>query len=348
MKVRSVLGLFKTAAKDFSADAAPRLGASLAYYTIFSLSPLLIIVIAIAGFLMGPDNNAGKMIHDQIAGMVGPQSAETIQSMMNRPGMEKQSLISSIMAVITLLLGSTGMFIELQAALNIVWDVKQQPGTGIWGFIKHRLLSFAMVFTIGFLLLVSLVLTAAISALGGMMSRWMPNMEAMSQILNFVASFGIITVLFVCIFKFMPDVRIPWKTVWVGAAFTSLLFAIGKFGLGMYLGKNTASNAFGPAKSLVILLLWVYYSAQIMFFGAELTQAYAKLSGVKVEPKEHAKIDEENTSKEISPTKPSPAATPAPERVRPAAYPRPKPGFVMPALLLLAAIFLPNAHKRRS
>jgi membrane protein len=350
MKVRSVFGLFKTAAKDFSADSAPRLGASLAYYTIFSLSPLLIIVIAIAGFLMGPENNAGKMIHDQIAGIVGPQGAESIQSMMNRPGMEKQSLIASIMAVITLLLGSTGVFMELQAALNTIWDVKQEPGAGIWGFIKHRLLSFAMVLTIGFLLLVSLVLTAAISALGGMVGKWMPSMEATSQILNFVASFGIITILFACIFKFMPDVRIPWKTVWVGAAFTALLFAIGKFGLGMYLGKNTATNAFGPAKSLVILLLWVYYSAQIMFFGAELTQAYAKLSGVKVEPKEHAKIDEENTNKDTSPTKPAPSAQPVPTsgRIRPRPIAHPKPGFVMPALLLLAAIFLPNTRKRHS
>jgi membrane protein len=226
--------------------------------------------------------------------------------------------------------------------------VKQDPGAGIWGFIKHRLLSFAMVLTIGFLLLVSLVITAAISAFGGMIGKWMPSMEAMSQILNFVASFGIITVLFAFIFKFMPDVQIPWRTVWVGAAVTSLLFAIGKFGLGMYLGKNTASNAFGPAKSLVILLLWVYYSAQIMFFGAELTQAYAKLSGAKVVPKEHASFDEENSKKEIPATKAPPTA-PAPERVRPAPYtPRHKPGFVMPALLVLAAIFLPNARRRHS
>ncbi|HEY6227312.1 MAG TPA: YhjD/YihY/BrkB family envelope integrity protein [Verrucomicrobiae bacterium] len=348
MKVRSIFGLFKTAAKDFSADSAPRLGASLAYYTIFSLSPLLIIVIAIASFLMGSNSHAGQKIYDEIASIVGPKGAEAIQSLMNQPGAQKQGLISSIIAVVTLILGSSGVFIELQAALNKIWDVKQEPGAGIWGFIKHRLLSFAMVLTIGFLLLVSLVVTAAISALGGMVGKWMPSLEAISQILNFVASFGIITVLFACIFKFMPDVRIPWKTVWVGAAVTSLLFAIGKFGLGMYLGKNTASNAFGPAKSLVILLLWVYYSAQIMFFGAELTQAYAKLSGAKVEPKEHARTDEENTSKEVSPTKPSPASAPAPERVRPAPYPRPKPGFVMPALLLLVAIFLPNAHKRHS
>src|SRR3954469_25868361 len=281
MKVRSVFTLFKTAAKDFSADSAPRLGASLAYYTIFSLSPLLIIVIAIAVFVM-PHTNVGQKIYEEISTMVGPKGAEAIQSLMNQPGTQKQGLLASIMAVVTLLLGSTGVFMELQAALNKIWDVKQEPGAGIWGFIKHRLLSFAMVLTIGFLLLVSLVITAAISAVGGMVGKWMPSLEAISQILNFVASFGIITVLFACIFKFMPDVRIPWKTVWVGAAFTSLLFAIGKFGLGMYLGKNTATNAFGPAKGLVILLLWVYYSAQIMFFGAELTQAYAKLSGAKV------------------------------------------------------------------
>lgn len=346
MKVGSVFGLFKTAAKDFSADSGPRLGASVAYYTIFSLSPLLIIAIAIAGFLMGAENHAGDQIYKQIEGMVGPQGAESIKSMMSQPASQKQGLMASIMAGITLLLGSTGVFMELQAAMNKIWNVKQDPGGGIWGFIKHRLLSFAMVMTIGFLLLVSLMLTAALTAMGGMVGKWMPNMEVIAQVLNFIASFGVITVLFACIFKLMPDVHIPWKTVWIGAVVTSLLFAIGKFGLGMYLGKNTASNAFGPAKGLVILLLWVYYSAQIMFFGAEITQAYAKLSGAKIEPKKHASFDEENTSKEVSPTKPNHAPTPAPERIRAPQYPRPKPGFVMPALLLLAALFLPNSRKR--
>jgi membrane protein len=348
MKVGNIFGLFKTAAKDFSADSAPRLGASLAYYTIFSLSPLLLIVIAIASFFLGTENSARDQIFAQIAGMVGPKGAQVIQSLLSQPENQHHGFMATIIATVTLILGASGVFLELQAALNTIWDVKQEPGAGIWGFIKHRMLSFAMVLTIGFLLLVSLVITAAIAALGKMVGAWMPSLEAISQILNFVASFGIIMVLFALIFKFMPDVRIPWKTVWVGAAFTSLLFAVGKFALGLYIGKNSASNAFGAAGSLIVLLLWVYYSAQIMFFGAELTQAYAKMSGVKVLPKEHASIDEENTNKETSPTK-SAQPAPTPERVRPApAMPRPKRGFAMPALLLMAAILLPNVHRRRT
>jgi membrane protein len=268
--------------------------------------------------------------------------------MVNQPGAQKTGIVATIMAIVTLVLGSTAVFMELQAALNTIWDVKQKPGGGIWNFIKHRLLSFAAVLTIGFLLLVSLVLTAAISSLGKMMGAWMPSLEAMSQILNFVASFGLITVLFAFMYKFMPDVQIPWRVVWAGAAFTSLLFALGKFGLGYYLGKKSGDDAFGAAGSLVLLLLWVYYSAQILFFGAEMTQAYAKMKGVKVLPKEHAEVADES-SKETSPTKPEPpkpAQAPA-HRPRPAQA-APRPGFVMPALLLLAAIFLPNAKRRHS
>jgi membrane protein len=354
MKVRDMFGLFKTAAKDFSADSAPRLGASLAYYTIFSLSPLLIIVIAIASFFMN-NSSAGDQIFNQISAMVGPKGAETIHTLISQPGTQKHGLLATIIATVTLVLGASGVFMELQAALNTIWNVKQEPGAGIWGFIKHRLLSFAMVLSIGFLLLVSLVLTAAIAAIGKMIGSWMPGMEALSQILNFVASFGIIMLLFAFMFKFMPDAHIPWKTVWIGSALTSFLFAIGKFALGMYIGKSSASNAFGAAGSIVVLLLWVYYSAQIMFFGAELTQAYAKLNGVKIIPKEHARLDEENTNKDESPTRgksssqspsPSPAATP--ERIRPAYPARPKPGFVMPVLVLLAAFFLPNSRKHHS
>lgn len=341
-------GLFKTAAKDFSADGAPHLGASVAYYTIFSLSPLLIIVLAIAKFFMGPENNAGDQIVAQIGGIVGPKGPEAISSMVNQPGTHKSGMVATIVAIFTLVLGSTAVFMELQAALNTIWDVKQKPGGGIWNFIKHRLLSFAAVLTIGFLLLVSLVLTAAISSLGKMMGAWMPSLEAMSQILNFVASFGLITVLFAFMYKFMPDVQIPWRVVWAGAAFTSLLFALGKFGLGFYLGKKSGDDAFGAASALVLLLLWVYYSAQILFFGAEMTQAYAKMKGVKVSPKEHAEIADE-TSKETSPTKPEPAKPTHEPVYRPRpTQAAPRPGFVMPALLLVAALFLPNAKRRHS
>ncbi|HUS36393.1 MAG TPA: YihY/virulence factor BrkB family protein [Verrucomicrobiae bacterium] len=346
-------GLFKTAAKDFSADGAPHLGASVAYYTIFSLSPLLIIVLAIASFFMGAENNARDQIVSQIGGIVGPKGAEAISSMVNQPGAQKSGIIATVIAIVTLLLGSTAVFMELQAALNTIWDVKQKPGGGIWNFIKHRLLSFAAVLSIGFLLLVSLVLTAAISSFGQKLGSMMPGFEAMSQLLNFVASFGLVMLLFAFMYKFMPDVQIPWKVVWVGAAFTALLFAVGKFGLGMYLGKKSGDDAYGAASSLVLLLLWVYYSAQILFFGAEVTQAYAKMRGIKVLPKEHAEVADV-TLKESSPTKPEPPAPEAPaakpERARPVSVPgraTPRPGFVMPAILLLAALVLPNASRRR-
>lgn len=345
MKFGKTLGLFKTAAKDFSADGAPHLGASVAFYTIFSLSPLVIIVLAIASFFLGPENNARDQIVSQISGIVGPKGAEAISSMVNQPGAQKSGFIATIIATVTLLLGSTAVFMELQAALNTIWDVKQKPGGGIWNFIKNRLLSFAMVLTIGFLLLVSLILTAAISNLGKMMGTWMPSLEAMSQILNFAASFGLITLLFAFMYKFMPDVKIPWRVVWIGAAFTSLLFAVGKFGLGYYLGKKSGDDAFGAAGSLVLLLLWVYYSAQILFFGAEVTQAYAKLKGVKVLPKEHAQVADASF-KERAPTKAEPPR-PTADRIHVPSRPAPRPGFVMPALLLLAAVFLPNVGKRR-
>jgi membrane protein len=352
MKVRSVFELFKTAVKDFSADSCPRLGASLAYYTIFSLSPLLLIVVGILSFFLGTENSARQELVSQISNVVGPKGAEAIQTILSQPNGQKHGLIATIIATATLLLGSTGVFLELQASLNTIWDVKQQPGAGIWSFIKNRLLSFAMVLTIGFLLLVSLVITAAIAAIGKKIGALMPGMEVLSQVLNFIASFGIIMALFAFIFKFMPDAHIPWRTVWLGGAITSLLFAVGKFALGIYIGKSTANNPFGAAASLIVLLLWVYYSAQIMFFGAELTQSYAKLCGAKVVPKEHASIDHENSNKEHSPTKTSPSANapkPPAEPMRPQPYaPRAKPGFVMPALLVLAALFLPGVRKRHS
>jgi membrane protein len=236
---------------------------------------------------------------------------------------------------------------ELQAALNRVWEVEVKGGGGVWGFIKHRLLSFAMVLTIGFLLLVSLVLTAGISALGKYVGNYLPAFEAISQVLNFVVSFGVIAVLFAFIFKYMPDVRMPWKDVWVGAVITSLLFALGKLGLGMYLAKSTTADAFGAAGSLVVVLLWVYYSAQILFFGAEITQVYARQRGSKVVPTKHAKLKEpEDQRKEPSTTEQGAKKPSKQPRLSPSAQPEPAmaktPGFMIPGLVLLLALFLPK------
>jgi membrane protein len=345
--MKRFFNLFKDAGKDFMADSAPRLGASVAFYTIFSISPLFIIVIALLTFFMHDSTAARDQIYEQISGLVGPKGAETIQSIINQPESEKHGIIATIIAVVTLLLGSTGVFMELQQALNRIWEVEVKGGGGIWGFVKHRLLSFAMVLTIGFLLLVSLILTAGISALGKYVGSYIPAFEAISQILNFVASFGVITVLFALMFKYMPDVRMPWKDVWIGAAMTSLLFAVGKLGLGMYLAKPTTANAFGAAGSLVVVLLWVYYSAQILFFGAEITQVYAKQRGSKVVPTKHAKLKEEGEQRKEPATKrsnPSPKPAAVPDH-RPQPAMARKPGFVLPGLVLLLAIILPKAGR---
>jgi len=341
------LKMLKQAGKDFMADSAPRLGASVAFYTIFSISPLFLIVIAVVTFFFNNGDAARDQIAQQITSLVGEKGGETINAIINQPKSEKHGIISTIIAVVTLLLGSTGVFMELQAALNRVWEVEVKSGGGIWGFVKHRLFSFAMVLTIGFLLLVSLLLTAGISALGKYVGGYIPAFEAISQILNFVVSFGVITVLFAFIFKYMPDVRMPWKDVWVGAAITSLLFAVGKLGLGMYLAKSSTANAFGAAGSLVVILLWVYYSAQILFFGAEITQVYAKERGSKVVPTKHAKLkpDEEQRKEPATegPRKHAPKPAPLPHYQPEPALAR-KGGFLIPGLVLLLAVFLPKSR----
>lgn len=341
MKVRSVYELFRDAVKDFMADRAPRLGASVAFYTIFSLSPLLVIVLAIANFAISDNAAAKNEIISQVTSLIGEKGGEIAAEVINQPEKEKRSIVATLLAAFTLILGSTGVFMELQAALNTIWEVKQEPGAGVWGFIKHRLLSFAMVLTIGFLLVVSLVITAGISAFGKFMGGWMPQLEAFTQILNFVASFGIITLLFAFIFKYMPDVRMPWRDVWIGAAFTSLLFSLGKLGLGLYLGKSTTASAFGAAGSLVIVLMWVYYSSQILFFGAELTQVYAKQRGSKIVPKRFASIDYENSEKDDSPIKaanqPLPGLASRDRRPAPKNVPQ-RGGLLTPGLILVAAL----------
>jgi membrane protein len=224
-----------------------------------------------------------------------------------------------------------------------VWDVKQKPGQGIKGFLLNRVLSFAMVFGIGFLLLVSMVLRAALAALGKYMTALMPGMQFVAQFLNLAVSFGIITLLFAMIFKLLPDVKIAWKDVWVGAVFTALLFTIGKFGLGMYLGKSAVSSAYGAAGSLVVVLLWVYWSSQILFFGAELTQVYANEFGTKVVPKEHAVMVVQSEPEEL----PKGEAIPSENSRKPGGsrrQARPKPAFsgALPALLLVGLALLPR------
>ena len=276
-KLKTAFALLKETAADWMADNAPRLGASLAYYTVFSISPLMIIVLAIAGFWFGREA-ASKQLFNEISGLIGPGGLQAIQALLAHAQRPNTGALATVIAFATLLVGSTGVFVELQDALNTIWGVKSKSSSSWFDFIWNRVLSFAMVLAIGFLLLVSLVLTAALVALGKYFGRFAPNMEFLWQAINLLLSFGVITLLFALIFKILPDVRIGWKDVWIGAVITALLFTLGKFGLGVYLAKTSVASAYGAAGSLVVLLVWVYYSAQILFFGAEFTQVHASHS----------------------------------------------------------------------
>ena len=279
--------LLKQTFTEWSNDKVPRLGAALAYYTVFAIVPLLIIIIAIIGLVYGQEA-AQSYILDQIAGLVGEQSANAIKDMIHRANQPSTGIVATVVAVVTLLFGASGLFGQLQDALNTIWGVEPKPGRGIWGLIKDRFLSFMAVLGTGFLLLVSLVLSAALSAFGKWFGGWLPAPELVLQGFNLIISFGVITVLFAMMFKLLPDARIAWSNVWVGAAITALLFTLGKFLIGLYLGKSDVGSAYGAAGSLVIVLLWVYYSAQILLFGAEFTQVYANTSGASIVPTEQA------------------------------------------------------------
>src|SRR5579883_883796 len=288
MKPKDIWKLLKDTVTEWNEDKVPLWAAALAYYTIFSLAPLLLIAIAIAGVIFGEDAARGEIV-GQIQGLVGKEGATAIQAMIqnaHRPG--SGGTIATVVGVITLLFGASGVFGQLQDALNTIWGVKPRPGQGLQSFLQARFLSFAMVLVIGFLLLVSLVLSAALAAIGTVFSHLLPDYVIVGQILNFVVSFGFITLLFAAIYKFLPDVSVNWKDLWVGAATTALLFNIGKFIIGFYLGSSSASSTYGAAGSLVVILLWVFYSAQIILFGAEFTQVFAKSRGSEIIPSAHA------------------------------------------------------------
>jgi membrane protein len=271
------LGLFKETFSEFSEDKAPRLGAALAYYTIFSIGPLLLIAVAMAGLFFGEEAAQGK-ISGELGKVFGSEMAKSLEQMIQAAAKPKSGTIATIIGVVTLMLGASGVFGQLKDALNTIWNVEQKKAAGIMGFVKERFLSMAMVLGIGFLLLVTLVLDTAIAAMGGYVSRFVGG-EAVANILSLVLSFAVAVVLFAAIFRILPDLKIAWRDVWLGAVITAVLFVVGKWGLGIYLGKAAPGSAYGAAGSLVILLIWVYWSAQILFLGAEFTQVYARTFG---------------------------------------------------------------------
>ncbi|MBC8008363.1 MAG: YihY/virulence factor BrkB family protein [Prolixibacteraceae bacterium] len=278
MKFKSLFGLAKAAFANWKNDYAPSMGAALAYYTVFSIAPLLVIVIAVAALIFGQDA-AHAAIMDQARGLIGENGAKAIEGMLASAQKPKQGMIASGLGIVALLVGATTVFAELETNLNRIWKVKADEGSGIWHFIRTRLLSFGMVLAIGFLLIVSLVVSAGIAAWGKYWSGWFGGMEALLHVANFLVSVAIVTVLFAIIYKLMPRVLIRWRDVWIGALVTSLLFSLGKFLIGLYIGKSGVESSYGAAGALVVLLVWVYYSAQTFLLGAEFTRVYAESHG---------------------------------------------------------------------
>jgi membrane protein len=287
MKPKVIVGLLKETWTEWQEDKASRLAAALAYYTAFSIAPLLVIAIAIAALVYRGD--AQVEIFKQLQGLVGADAAKAINSLLVSSSRQSgEGIIATLISIGLLFFGASNIFTQLQDSLNTIWEVAPKPGRGIKGIIKDRILSFGMVLGIGFLLLVSLILSAVLAALGNYLGGMMPGLQFLWSILNFLLSFGVISLLFALMFKFLPDVKITWGDVSIGAVITALLFTIGKSLISLYLGNSGVESTYGAAGSLVVLLLWVNFSAQILFFGAEFTQVYANKYGSLIVPTENA------------------------------------------------------------
>lgn len=289
MSPKQVWRMIKTAFREWNEDKASRLAAALAYFTLFSLAPLLILVIAIAGIFFDTAS-VRQEIMGQVQSLVGGSGAEFVRTVLdnaNRPG-GNSGWIASIISIVLLVVGATGVLNQLQMSLNTIWNVEARPDIGFMNIIRKRLLSLGMVIVIGFLLLVSLILSSLIAGFSDYLNTLTPGLDTIIQIVNFVISFGITTLLFAMIFKYLPDVIIAWGDVWFGAAATAILFSIGKVLIGLYLGNSSFSSSYGAAGSVIVLLVWVFFSAQILFFGAELTQVYGRRFGSKIQPNKYA------------------------------------------------------------
>lgn len=254
------------------------MAAALAYYTIFSLAPLLIISIAIAGFIFGRDAARGAIV-GQIQGLIGTESGRAVQAMLQSAQKPLHGILATIVGIAALLLGATGVFTEMQDALNTIWNAEQPAKSGIWNMVRVRFLSFGLVLVIGFLLLVSLLLSTTLAAVSKYVGGFVPAAAGLLHVVDFLISFVVITLLFATIFKVLPDAKIDWSDVWAGAGLTAFLFTLGKFLIGFYIGKTISASVYGAAGSLVIMVAWIYYSGLILYFGAEFTHAYCKEHG---------------------------------------------------------------------
>ena len=285
----NAFGLLKQTGQEFLEDKAPQLGAALAYYTVFSLAPLILVLLAVVGVIFRDDPaGAWHKITQQMSYFLDPSAVQVVQNIAEKASQPGKSTIAIIIGVGLAVFGASGVFGQLQDALNTIWGVKAKPAQGISRFLRARFLSFAMVAGICFLLLVSLAIEALLKGFSHYVQSVLPGGIVVAVGVYLIFDFAVVVLLFAMIFKFLPDVSIQWRDVWIGAVMTAILFAIGKWLLGFYLGSGAAGSAYGAASSLITLLLWVYYSSQILLFGAEFTQVYAQQAGRELEPSPYA------------------------------------------------------------
>jgi membrane protein len=280
--------VLRDAVQGFLDDRGLKLSAALAYYTIFSLAPLLVLMMSLASIFLGEEAIRGQ-IFGQINGLVGSEAAKQIQDMIKNVGLSGKTSTALIIGIVTLLIGATSIFVEIQDSVNLIWRVKAKPKQGWLKLLKDRLLSSSLVVSLGFLLLVSLVVNGIVLALSDQLTRFLPGLGAyVISAINFAVSAAVVTVLFGVIFKVLPDAKIAWKDVRWGAIFTALLFMLGRYGIGLYIDTTGTESAYGAAGSMIVILTWIYYTAAILYFGAEFTQAYANHFGLKIEPANNA------------------------------------------------------------
>jgi membrane protein len=277
---------------EWREDKAARLAAALSFYTALSIAPLLVITIAISGLALGQEAARGEIL-GELQGVIGAESARTISSMIESANKPRSGIVATVFGVTVLLFGASGVFAELQGALNSIWEVEPRPRRGFWGILRERFLSLAMVIVLAFLLLVALVLNSALALLGNEVAGLLPGGATLWHGLTWLVSLGVATLTFVLVFKFLPDVEIAWRDVWIGALVTALLFTLGKLAISFYIGRAAVASTYGAAGSVMVLLLWVYYSSQILFFGAELTQVYARMYGSRIVAGEGARASAE-------------------------------------------------------
>lgn len=294
----------KDAFTGFGDDKVTKLSASLAYYTGFSLAPLLVVIIALCGFFFGREAVQGT-IDNQIQAFIGADAAKQLQEMIKNAAVSGKGTMATIIGVVTLLIGATTIFGEIQDSINSIWGLKPKPKVGIMKTIQTRLLSFGLIASLGFLLLVSLAATAVVEGLGGRLKAMLPDVTViLFYVINLVLTLGVVTVLFAVIFKVLPDAKIRWQDIWPGAVATSILFLIGKFAISLYISKSEIGSTYGAAGSLAVIFVWIYYSAIILYFGAEFTKAYALNKGARIVPNHYAQWTAEPTVPNAEPKEP--------------------------------------------